>query len=85
MIVSDPVQISQICDGKSPLSQPALIVSDPVRFSQIRDGKSPLSQPALIVSDLVQFPKFVTENPPSASHFPSRIWETLIVSDPVQS
>ena len=44
-----PVQISQICDGKFPLSQPAL--SDPV---QIRDGKSPLSQPALIVSDPVQ-------------------------------
>ena len=50
----DPVQVSQIRDGKSPLSQPALIVSDPVQISQIRDGKSPLSQPALIVSDLVQ-------------------------------
>ena len=47
----DPVQVSQIRDGKSPLSQPALIVSDPVQISQIRDGKSPLSQPALIVSD----------------------------------
>ena len=30
------------------------------------------------------FPKFVPENPASASHFPSRIWEILIVSDPVQ-
>ena len=43
-------QISQICDGKSPLnqpalSQPALIVSDPVQISQIRYGKSPLSWP----------------------------------------
>ena len=45
---------SQIRDGKSPLSQPALIVSDPVQISQIRDGKSPLSQPDLIVSDRVQ-------------------------------
>ena len=54
LIVFDPVQVSQIRDGKSPLSQPALIVSDPVQISQIRDGKSPLSQPALIVSDLVQ-------------------------------
>ena len=52
--MSDPVQVSQICDGKSPFSQPALIVSDPVQISQIRDGKSPLSRPALIVSDLVQ-------------------------------
>ena len=52
--MSDLVQISQIRDGKSPLSQPALIVSDPVQISQIRDGKSPLSQPALIVSDPVQ-------------------------------
>ena len=34
-----PVQISQIRDGKSPLSQAALIVS--VQISQIRDGKSP--------------------------------------------
>ena len=33
--------------------------------SQICDGKSPLNQPALIMS--VYFPKFVTENPPSAS------------------
>ena len=74
VIVSDPVQVSQICDGKSPLSQPALIVFDLVQFSQIRDGKSHLSR----------FPKFVTENPPSASHFPSRIWEALIVSDLVQ-
>ena len=32
-----------------------------------------------------EFPKFVTENPPSAGHFPWRIWETLIVSDPVQA
>merc|ERR1711994_1034980 len=54
VIVSDPVQVSQICDGKSPLSQPALIVSNPVRISQICDGKSPLSQPALIMSDPVQ-------------------------------
>ncbi len=46
---------SQIRDGKSPLSQPALIMSDPVQISQICDGKSPLSQPALIVFDLVQF------------------------------
>ena len=45
LIVSDPVQISQIRDGKSPLSQPALIVSDLVQISQIRDGKSTLSQP----------------------------------------
>ena len=55
MIVSDPVQISQIRHGKSPSCQPALIVSDPVQISQIRHGKSPLSQPALIMSDLVQF------------------------------
>ena len=41
VIVSDPVQVSQICDGKSPLSQPALIVSNPVQISQICDGKSP--------------------------------------------
>ena len=54
MIVSDPVQVSQICDGKSPLSQPALIVSNPVQISQICDGKSRLSQPALIMSDPVQ-------------------------------
>ena len=54
LILSDPVQISQIRHGKSPSSQPALIVSDPVQISQIRHGKSPLSQPALIVSDLVQ-------------------------------
>ena len=27
----------------------------------------------------------MTENPPSAGHFPSQIWEALIVSDPVQS
>ena len=52
--MSDPVQISQIRDGKSPLSQQALIVSDPVQVSQICDGKSPLSQPALIVSNPVQ-------------------------------
>ena len=31
--MSDPVQISQIRDGKSPLSQPALILSDPVQIS----------------------------------------------------
>ena len=54
-----PAQISQI--------QSALIVSDPVQISQICDRKSPLSQPALIMSDPVRFPKFVTENPPSAS------------------
>ena len=52
--MSDPVLISQICDGKSTLSQSALIVSDPVQISQICDGKSPLRQPALIVSDPVQ-------------------------------
>ena len=41
-----PAQISQIRDGKSTLSQPALIVSDPVQISQIRHGKSPsASQP----------------------------------------
>ena len=54
MIMSDHVQVSQICDGKSPLSQPALIVSNPVQISQICDGKSRLSQPALIMSDPVQ-------------------------------
>ena len=54
MIMSDHVQVSQICDGKSPLSQPALIVSNPVQISQICDGKSSLSQPALIMSDPVQ-------------------------------
>ena len=35
------------------------------QISQIRDGISPLNQPALIMS--IYFPKFVTENPPSAS------------------
>ena len=40
---ADPVQNSQICHGKSPLSQPALIVSDPVQISQIRHGKYTLS------------------------------------------
>ena len=52
VIVSDPVQISQIRYGKSTISQ-ILIVSDPVQISQIRHGKSPLSQPqpALIVPD----------------------------------
>ena len=28
--------------------------------------------------------RILSRIPPSASHFPSRIWETLIVSDPVQ-
>ena len=50
---SYPVQIPQIRDGKSPLSQPDLIVSDPVQISQIRYGKSTISQ-ILIVSDPVQ-------------------------------
>ena len=46
VIGSDPVQISQIRHGKSPLSQPALIVFDPVQISQICYGKSPsASQP----------------------------------------
>ena len=40
-----PAQTSQIRDGKSTLSLPALIVSDPVQISQIRDGKSTISQP----------------------------------------
>ena len=31
------------------------------------------------------FPNSWRKIPPSASHFPSRIWEALIVSDPVQS
>ena len=50
LIVSDLVQISQIRDGKSPLSQPALIVSDPVQISQICDGKSTLSQPFSVMN-----------------------------------
>ena len=49
-------------------------MSNPVKISQIRDGKSTLSQPFSVK-------KFGT----SVSHFPSQIWETLIVSDPVQS
>ena len=44
VIVSDPVQVSQICDGKSPLSQPALIMSNPVQISQICDGKWPAEE-----------------------------------------
>ena len=67
VIVSDPLQVSQICDGKSPLSQPALIVSDPVQVSQICDGKSPLSQPALIVSNPVQISQICDgKSPPPA-------------------
>ena len=69
LILSDPVQISQIRHGKSPSSQPALIVSDPVQISQIRHGKSPLSQPALIVivSDPVQVSQICYGKSPSAS------------------
>ena len=45
VIMSDPVQISQIRYGKSTISQ-ILIVSDPVQISQICYGKSPsASQP----------------------------------------
>ena len=65
MIVSDPVQVSQICDGKSPLSQPALIVSNPVQISQICDGKSPPSSGQDQTRS--ELPKFVTENHASAS------------------
>ena len=77
MIVSDPVQVSQICDGKSPLSQPALIVSNPVQISQICDGKSPPpKQPALIVSDPVQISqirdgKFTLSQPLSVTNLGS--------------
>ena len=41
-----PDTLSQLCDGKFSISQPALIVSDPVQISQIRQAKSPsASQP----------------------------------------
>ena len=65
-----PAQISQTCDGKSTLSQSALIVSDPVQISQFRHGKSTLSQP-FSVTNLGN---------------PDRVWScpALIVSDPVQ-
>ena len=41
---SDTIRASQICDGKSRLSQPALIMSDPVQVSQICDGKWPAGE-----------------------------------------
>ena len=64
-------------------SQPwsCLILSRFPKF--VTENHPSASQPwsCLILSS---FPKFVTENPPSANHFPSQIWEALIVSDLVQ-
>ena len=60
-----PAQISQIRDGKSTLSQSALIVFDPVQISQICDGKSPPSSGQDQTRS--ELPKFVTENHASAS------------------
>ena len=82
---SDLVQISQIRHGKSTLSQPFSVTnlgnSDRVWSCPDFPNSSRKihPQPAIF-----RFPKFVTENPPSASHFPWQIWETLIVSDLVQ-
>ena len=43
-----------------------------------------LGSPALIVSDPVQISQIRDRGPTSASHFPSQIWEALVVSDPVR-
>ena len=94
--MSDPVQFSQICDGKSPLSQSALIVSDPVQVSQIHYEEAPhITLWSWYNSKWlaeVDFPSQIWEalivsDPVQispAGHFPSQIWEALIISDPVQ-
>ena len=96
--MSDPVQVSQICDGKWPAGE-IWTGSDTIRASQICDGKWPavggFSVTNLEIwtgSDTIKVSQIcdrITHDqgwlPGGGRDFPSQIWETWTGSDTIKA